>query len=106
MEKLRIEGKTPLKGEVIVSGAKNAAVAILPATLLVKGVTTLKNLPDISDVRKYCKIMEELGAKIDFLDRRTVKIDTRKLSSTVALSENVRKFRASYYMLRITSWKI
>ena len=51
MEKLIITGKTPLKGEVTISGAKNAAVAILPATLLINGVCTIENLPNISDVK-------------------------------------------------------
>ena len=57
MEKLVITGKTPLKGEVTISGAKNAAVAILPATLLIDGVCTIENLPNISDVQIQCKIL-------------------------------------------------
>ena len=64
MEKLIITGGTPLKGEVTISGAKNAAVAILPATLLINGVCTINNLPNISDVKIYCEILEKLGAKI------------------------------------------
>ena len=64
LEKLVITGKTPLKGEVIISGAKNAAVAILPATLLINGICTIENLPNISDVKLYCDILEKLGVKI------------------------------------------
>ena len=64
MEKLVITGKTPLKGEVTISGAKNAAVAIIPATLLINGICTIENLPNISDVKLYCEILESLGAKI------------------------------------------
>ena len=56
MEKLIINGPTPLKGEVQISGAKNAAVAILPATLLIDGICTIENLPNISDVKISCEI--------------------------------------------------
>ena len=56
MEKLVITGPTPLKGEVEINGAKNAAVAILPATLLIDGICTIDNLPNISDVQISCKI--------------------------------------------------
>ena len=64
MEKLVINGKTRLQGDVTISGAKNSAVAILPATLLIDGVCTIDNLPNISDVRIYCDILQDLGAKI------------------------------------------
>ena len=57
MEKLVISGPTPLKGEVEISGAKNAAVAIIPATILIDGVCTIENLPHISDVKLYCEIL-------------------------------------------------
>ena len=61
MEKLVINGGTPLKGEVTISGAKNSAVAILPATLLIDGVCTINNLPNIVDVKLSCEILEGLG---------------------------------------------
>ena len=57
LEKLVITGPTPLKGEVTISGAKNAAVAILPATLLIDGVCTIENVPNISDVKISCQIL-------------------------------------------------
>ena len=63
MEKLVITGTTHLKGEVTISGAKNAAVAILPATLLIDGVCTIENLPNISDVKISCEILEGLRCK-------------------------------------------
>ena len=63
MEKLVINGGTRLKGEVTIGGAKNAAVAILPATLLLKGIYTINNLPNISDVKITCDILQDLGAK-------------------------------------------
>lgn len=99
MDKLVINGPTKLKGEVTISGAKNAAVAILPATLLIDGVCTIDNLPDISDVKMSCKILEELGAKITWITDHEIEIDTRKISCTKAPLDMTSKFRASYYLL-------
>ena len=81
MEKLVINGKTRLKGDVIISGAKNSAVAILPATLLIDGVCTIDNLPNISDVRIYCDILQDLGAKITWNNEHEITIDTRNINS-------------------------
>ena len=99
MEKLVITGKTPLKGEVTISGAKNAAIAILPATLLIDGICTIENLPNISDVKKYCEILEELGAKITWNTPNEITIDTRNIEKTDASEELTSKFRASYYII-------
>ena len=99
MEKLVITGKTPLKGEVIISGAKNAAVAIIPATLLINGVCTIENLPNISDVRLYCDILTEIGAKITWNSENEITVDTRNIDSNNIPLETTRKFRASYYLL-------
>ncbi len=99
MDKLVINGPTKLKGEVTISGAKNAAVAILPATLLIDGVCTIDNLPDISDVKMSCKILEELGAKITWITDHEIEIDTRNISCTKAPLDMTSKFRASYYLL-------
>lgn len=99
MEKLVITGKTPLKGEVIISGAKNAAVAIIPATLLVNGVCTIENLPNISDVKLYCDILKDLGSKIEWKSNNEVVIDNRNITSSTASLEVTRKFRASYYLI-------
>ena len=99
MEKLVINGGTPLKGEVIISGAKNSAVAILPATLLIDGVCTINNLPNIVDVKLSCEILEGLGAKIKWLDKNSIEIDTRNITNTIAPIELTRKFRASYYLI-------
>ena len=84
MEKLVITGKTPLKGEVTISVAKNAAVAILPATLLIDGICTIENLPNISDVKKSCEILEGLGAKIIWISQNKITIDTRNITKTEA----------------------
>lgn len=99
MDKLIITGKTPLRGEITVSGAKNAAVAILPAALLINGITTIENLPNISDVKLLCEIIEQLGAKITWIKQNTITIDSRNLTSTRAPLELTRKFRASYYLI-------
>ena len=99
MEKLVITGNTPLKGEVTISGAKNAAVAILPATLLIDGICTIENLPNISDVKKSCEILEGLGAKITWNTPNEITIDTRNIEKTEASEELTSKFRASYYVI-------
>ena len=99
MEKLIIKGPTPLKGEVQISGAKNAAVAILPATLLIDGICTIENLPHISDVEISCKILEKLGAKITWNTKNSITIDTRNISTTKAPLDLTSKFRASYYII-------
>ncbi len=99
MEKLVITGKTPLKGEVVISGAKNAAVAIIPATLLINGICTIENLPNISDVKLYCEILESLGAVITWNNEHEITVDTRNINSSNVPLETTRKFRASYYLL-------
>jgi len=99
LEKLVVTGPTSLKGEVVISGAKNAAVAILPATLLIDGVCTIENLPNISDIKISCEILESLGAKIVWKDKNTITIDTRKITTTKAPLDLTSKFRASYYIL-------
>lgn len=99
MEKLIIKGCTPLNGEVEISGAKNSAVAIIPATVLISGRCKISNLPDISDVKKYIDILQELGAKIIWHNKHTVSIDTSTIYHFEALSDNVSKFRASYYLI-------
>ena len=99
MDKLVIHGSTRLKGEVTISGAKNAAVAIIPATLLIDGVCTISNIPNISDVRISCKILEELGAKISWNKPNEMTVDTRNISCHLAPIDMSNKFRASYYLI-------
>lgn len=99
MEKLVITGPTPLKGEVNISGAKNSAVAILPATLLIDGICVINNVPNIVDIKLSCEILEGLGAKIKWIDKNSLEIDTRNITKTVAPIELTRKFRASYYLI-------
>ena len=95
MARYEIIGGTPLTGEVTVSGAKNAAVAILPAALLVADVCRIENVPDISDVRILLSILEGMGAKIQYEDRTTVLIDCSEITCTHPNPELVRKMRAS-----------
>ncbi len=99
MEKLVIKGGTRLNGDVVISGAKNAAVALLPATLLVDGICTINNLPYISDVKISCKILEELGAKVTWNGNNEVTIDSRNIESSAAPIDMTSKFRASYYLI-------
>ncbi len=99
MEKFVVHGPCHLQGKVNISGAKNAAVAIIPATLLVKGKCHLENVPDISDIRAYYKILESLGSKLTFINKNEVIIDNSNVTSAIASYELTSKFRASYYLL-------
>ena len=99
MDKLVINGGTRLKGEVVISGAKNAAVALIPATLLVDGICTISNIPAISDVKISCKILQELGAVLTWNNPNEVTIDTRNITSANAPIDMTSKFRASYYLI-------
>ena len=99
MEKLVITGGTPLNGEVDIIGAKNSAIAILPATLLSNGVFTLHNVPNIIDVRLSCQILESIGSKITWSDKNTLVIDNKDVHSTKVPLDLTSKFRASYYLI-------
>lgn len=101
MDKLVIQGHTPLRGEVAISGSKNAAVAILPAALLADDIVVLENIPDIADITVQVHIMESLGAKIEKLGPHTLRIDSRHIQNNCVDSEEVRKMRASYYFLGV-----
>ena len=99
MTKYIVQGGTPLFGEVEISGAKNAAVAIIPAALLVDGVCRIENIPQISDVTLCLKILENLGANIRSINRHTVEIDCRHIHSTRTNYDLARRIRASYYLI-------
>ena len=99
MAKYEIIGGHHLRGEVVISGAKNAAVAIIPAALLVDGVCRIENVPDISDVRILLQILENLGAKITREGTGVVVIDSTNITSTNPDPELVRMMRASYYLM-------
>ena len=99
MARYEIPGGTHLKGAVTISGAKNAAVAILPAALLVKGVCSIENVPNISDVRILLNIISNMGAKVTSPEPGVVEIDSTGPISTRPDEELVRKMRASYYLM-------
>ncbi len=99
MECFEIKGQKKLKGVVSISGAKNAAVAIIPAAIVAEGVSVIENLPDIEDVACLMKTLNALGAKCTLSDESTLIIDARKVKSYIANDESVRKIRASYYLM-------
>lgn len=99
MEKYIVHGGTPLKGEIEISGAKNAAVAMIPAALLVEGVCRIENMPHISDTDMLLTIISELGAKVRFVRNSTVEIDCTNVSFHDAPFDLMRKIRASYYLI-------
>ena len=99
MNKIIVNGPCRLEGEVTISGAKNAAVAILPATLLVNGKCHLENVPNISDIRAFITILESLGSKIEYLSENEIIIDNTNIHTTTAPYDLTCKFRASYYLL-------
>lgn len=99
MKKYMIQGGNPLSGVVTISGAKNAAVAILPATLLVNGTCRIENVPDISDVRLLLEILDGMGAEIRRLSPNTLEITCTHVRDSEASDALVRRIRASYYLI-------
>lgn len=99
MEKYVINGGNALHGEVEISGAKNAAVAIIPATVLAQDICVIENVPNISDVSILFQILRDLGANVRYLAKNTVEIDTRNIREPVVPYESARHLRASYYFL-------
>lgn len=99
MEKYVVTGGVRLKGEVPISGAKNAAVAIIPAAILADEPCIIENVPNISDVSIITKILHEMGAEVRLLNKNTIRIDCTRLRSTVVPYELARHIRASYYLL-------
>ena len=100
MDKLIVQGRKRLVGEVNISGAKNAAVAVIPAAIMAEGVSVLENLPRIEDVNNLCHTIEKLGGTCTYLDNgHTLKIDCDKGTAHCATFEEVQKIRASYYFL-------
>ncbi len=99
MDKFIIKGGIPLKGEVQISGAKNAAVAIIPATVLSKGVCIIDNVPSISDVEVALQILSYMGAEIKRLSRSRLQIDTSKITDGTVPYDLARSTRGSSYFL-------
>ena len=99
LTKYQIRGGRPLHGTIEISGAKNAAVAIIPAALLVDGVCRIENIPQISDVTLILQILRELGADIKTVNRTTVDVDCSHIRNRQVPYELARKIRASYYLV-------
>lgn len=99
MEKFIINGGNPLRGEVVISGAKNAALAIIPAVVLSDDPCRIENIPNISDVSYIANILQQLGATVTRVNKTTLDIDPRSIHSCVATYDQVRGMRASYYLL-------
>ena len=99
MTKYLIRGGKPLHGEIDISGAKNAAVAIIPAALMVDGVCRIENIPQISDVTLLLHILQDLGADVRTINRTTVEIDASRVRNMKVPQEPARKIRASYYLI-------
>lgn len=99
MDKFIITGGNKLIGDVTISGAKNAAVAIIPAAILSDDVCRIENIPNINDVSLIARILHEMGANVKMINKSTLEIDPRHIVSPVASYELVRHMRASYYLL-------
>lgn len=99
MDKYIINGGRPLYGEIEVSGAKNAAVAVIPAALMVEGTCRIENIPQISDAAMLLTILSEMGAIVRYINSSTVEIDCSNVRAEGAPYDLMRKIRASYYLI-------
>lgn len=99
MKILKIHGGKELEGKIKISGAKNSAVALLPATILCDDTVTLHNVPDISDVDALVDILNYLGAKVDNYEEESYRIDTKQMQNREIIEEMSNKLRASYYFM-------
>lgn len=98
MDVYKITGGKPLRGSIKVSGAKNSAVALIPASILADSSVTIEGLPEISDVVTLQALLEDIGGKVDF-NKGTMTIDPTEMISMPLPNGNVKKLRASYYMM-------
>ncbi len=99
MEQFVIKGGTSLRGEVEIGGAKNAALAILAASIMTDETVTIDNLPDVRDINVLIGAMEDIGAIVERVDRHTVKINGSRIQRLSVDYEYIKKIRASYYLL-------
>lgn len=101
MEKFVINGKKKLTGEVTISGAKNAAVAIMPAALLANGVCRIDNLPNIADIKCFYDAMTKMGVKCEIIDEHRISIDSSNIKSFSCDYDSIKAIRASYYLIGV-----
>ncbi len=99
MEKFVVTGGKPLFGEVNISGAKNAAVAIIPAVILCDEPCQIENIPNISDVTLISRILQQMGANVRRINKSSLYIDPSQIRTRSAVTDLVRGMRASYYLL-------
>jgi len=99
LDKFVIRGGSQLTGEVTISGAKNAAIAIIPATILADDICRIENVPNITDVTAITRILYDMGAKVRTVDKGTIEIDPRHIRTHVASYELARHIRGSYYLM-------
>ena len=99
MKQYIMKGGNPLVGEVVIGGAKNAALGILAAAIMTDDDVIVENLPDVSDINALIEAICHLGAKVERLDRHTVKINAKEIHAVTVEDEHMRKIRASYYFI-------
>lgn len=99
MEQYIMKGGNPLVGEVTISGAKNAALGILAASIMTDEDVTIENLPDVRDINVLLEAIEEIGAAVERIDRHTVRINAKTIKEVSVDDEYIRKIRASYYFI-------
>ncbi|MEW6701667.1 MAG: UDP-N-acetylglucosamine 1-carboxyvinyltransferase, partial [Bacteroidota bacterium] len=98
MDKFIIHGGKKLSGRVVISGAKNSALALMPATLLNSGINTINNTPEVNDIYTMIELLQQLGVSSEFANNKLI-LDTTNIFSQVAPYEHVKKMRASVYVL-------
>ena len=99
MEQYIIEGGTVLKGEVTISGAKNAALGILAAAIMADEDVLIENIPNVSDTNVMLEAISEIGAEVERIDAHTVRINGSTINTLEVKDEYMRKIRASYYFI-------
>lgn len=99
MERFVIKGGVALNGEVEIGGAKNAALGLLAAAIMTDEDVTIENLPDVSDINQLIDAIANIGATVNRIDRHTVTINGKTIRTHVVEYEQMRKIRASYYLL-------
>lgn len=99
MDQYIIKGGRPLIGEVIISGYKNAALGIIAAAIMTDDTVKIENVPNIKDIDLLLQVIEDLGAKVDRVNKNTIKINGSKINTVIADSDHVRKIRGSYYLV-------
>ena len=99
MEQYIMKGGNPLVGEVTISGAKNAALGILAASIMTDEEVLIENLPDVRDINVLLEAIEEIGARVERIDRHTARINAKHIKEVSVDDEYIRKIRASYYFI-------